>query len=192
MKTPTNGNLSIIRRPKNKAVFNDSTNKWKLFRSLWLDQSGMYGDYAVINRLDLSGYVLNDFPAGYIAFTHCNLDNSSFKSTNFQFGTTFIQCSMRNIDLAETLAADALFVGCDLTGARISTKKPYTQWASEDMDGKDIPSIFVGCKIDAATEQWLIENKCIVSRADNQSDNNLVENVDDRLERIGTAPQLNI
>ncbi len=191
MKTLSRSKIESLRRPSNTRIFKDNSENWLAFRKVRYEAAGD-GDYALLYSLDLSRYALEDFPVDHLAFSQCNLDGASFKDTNFQFGTAFIHCSMQNIDLTETLAADALFLGCDLTGAKISTKKPYAQWTSQDMDGKDIQTVFVDCKVDATTEDWLRENKCIVSRIEHQSDNTWVENIEARLERIDTASKLKV
>jgi len=180
--------------PKSNTVFKGKGNQWKEFMAEWSAQSGMHGNYAVIRHLDLSNLELSGFPTDRLAFVQCNLDGASFKHTQFKFETAFINCSIKNGDLTETSAADALFLDCDLTGIRISPKPPYALWTSVDLDGKDIPSIFSNCKMEDTTRQFLIKNHCIVDESNLSAAQHLAvaTDINDKLTRIITAPILDL
>ncbi len=194
MDTTLNLDLVEFHQPKNNNVFKGKNDQWKVFMAEWSTQSGMHGSYAVIRQLDLSSLELNGFPTDRLAFVQCNLDGVSFKNTLFQFETAFINCSMKNADLTETSAADALFLDCDLTGIQISPKPPYAQWASVDLDGKNIPSVFSNCKMEDTTKHFLVKNECIVDE-NNLTDAerlNIAVGINDKLMRIITAPILKL
>lgn len=187
-------NLDLIdfHPPKDDQIFKSKSDRWLLFRAIRFKNAGD-GEYAVLRMLDLANHNLNDFIASWLVFTQCNLDNVSFHNTNFSH-TVFINCSMKNTDFTNTVSSNALFIECDLTGLKISPLKPYTQWVSEDLDGKTMPSIFDGCKMDRATKAFLIENKCLVGCAglDQGQRLDVLGEMNNTLSRVITAPILDL
>ena len=170
---------TAIHAPKETAIFKDSAEHWLLFRKKRFALAGD-GEFVVIRNIDLSGYELRDFPANSLAFVECNLDDTSFNGTEF-LRTVFLNCSMKNADLSETLATSPLFVGCDLTGIKVSALKPYSSWVSEDLDGKNMPAVFDACELDSATKNFLVAEGCEFKSADQPV-----------IELVKTAPVLDI
>lgn len=189
MNTALNLDLINIRKPKNADILKDDSENWLGFRKVRFADSSD-GEYAAIRQLDLSGYDFNHFPADHIVFVQCNLNDVSFRSTKFEFGTAFINCSMKNVDFASTVATDALFIDCNLTGAKFWTKMG---WSTVSLDGKKLSSVFSGCILNPETKKFLIEDGCIIDeaeRAENQLD--IAGEISDKLLRIVTAPILDL
>jgi len=189
MTQPLTLHLEDLRRPHDEAVFKDSDGDWLAFRKKRFAVAGD-GKHAMVYGLDLSGYNLQEFPAGWLVFVRCNLDKVSFRRTEFLYETTFIECSMRNIDLTSSQGASALLYGCDLTGARFPAS---TVWATRDLDGATSHSIFYGCTLDKPTEVALIDEGNIIwemNRGENEL--TLLYSINDILRRAVVAPRMRV
>lgn len=144
-------------KPTSNAFINN-TDHWRLFRERRFAVAGD-GEYAAVCRLDLSGLALHDFVASWLVFSDCKLDGSSFRNTDFTFKTTFIECSLKNVDFTKSYGGDDLFYGCDLTGAVFDTS---IHWATVNLDRKKIPSYFVGCTISDELRNYLVGDGNII------------------------------
>ena len=184
--------IEQLHKPKMLKALTDSSDNWLAFRTVRYDLAGEC-EYAVLRDLDLSGYKLPDFKVSWLAFVKCNLDGVPFRGTEF-IQTAFINCSMRNADFTETIGTGALFVGCDLTGARFSPKSPYTHWASEDLDGNSITSIFEDCKLDESAKRFLAKSDCLIDGVSLTAKQRLdvAGEINERLHDILAAPVIGV
>jgi uncharacterized protein YjbI with pentapeptide repeats len=182
-----------FKQPKNDLIFQDSSKNWLTFREIRFNAAGD-GEYAIIKGLNLSGYHLNDFPVDHLVFIECNLDGVSFKNTEFRFNTTFISCSMKDADLSHTLAAGVLFMDCDLSGMKVSSKPPYARWTSRDLDGNMIASVFTNCIIDDPIKKFLQKNGCLLNESTLNQDERLLlaHKIAEKMDRIKAAPILDL
>jgi uncharacterized protein YjbI with pentapeptide repeats len=182
-----------FKKPKDIRIFQNSSENWLAFRKIRFASAGD-GEYATIKGLDLSNGHLNNFPVDHLVFIECNLNDASFKNTEFRFNTTFINCTMKGADLSHTLAAGMLFMDCDLSGIKISPKSPYARWTSMDLDNKVITSVFSGCIIDDSTKKFLLENDCLLNESRLTQDERLLlsHKITEKIDRINAAPVLDL
>ncbi len=148
-------------RPKDSAIFSDSSDNWLKFRRLRFAVAGD-GEFATLSNLDLSGLKLGNFVADHLVFAHCKLDGASFAGTHFVFDTTFIDCSMRRVDFTRIRAASALFYKCDLSGSILTGNS----WISLGLNGQKIKSYFVDCTLDDSLSTQFEFNDIFVGTLD--------------------------
>jgi uncharacterized protein YjbI with pentapeptide repeats len=131
----------------------------------------------------LSGVHLHGFVAGWLAFVECNLEDVSFRDTDFTFRTAFMRCFLKGTDFTGSFGGDDLFYECDLRGAVLDTSN---HWASVDLDNKKVPSYFVNCLMDKELRDFLVQDGNLVTKSEAPPE------IQQRLAEIAEAQEVNI